>query len=89
MNVLQYHVVMPFLYTLYKYVTIILCVVQDGKTPLYIACYNGHDKVLQVFLDHSVKVDVPDKVSDISITTLTPTLTWENLIFNCYLIAIF
>ena len=27
---------------------------------------NGHDKVVQLFLDHSVQVDVPDKVSDIS-----------------------
>ena len=46
--------------------TIILYVVKDGKTPLYIACYNGHDKVVQVLLDHGVQVDVPDKVSDIS-----------------------
>ena len=35
-------------------------------TPLYIACYRGHDKVVQVLLDRGVKVDVPDKVSDIS-----------------------
>ena len=34
-------------------------------TPLYIACYNGRDKVVQVFLDHGVQVDVTDKVSDI------------------------
>ena len=34
-------------------------------TPLYIACYNGHDKVVQVFLDHGVQVDVTDKVNDI------------------------
>ena len=46
--------------------TIILYVVKDGKTPLYIACYKGHDKVVQVLLDHGVEVDVPDKVSDIS-----------------------
>ena len=35
-------------------------------TPLYIACYKGHHKVVQVFLDHGVQVDIPDKVSDIS-----------------------
>ena len=45
--------------------TLILYLIKDGKTPLYIACYNGHDKVVQVLLDHGVKVDVPDKVSDI------------------------
>ena len=45
--------------------TLILYLVKDGKTPLYIACYHGCDKVIQVLLDHGVKVDVPDKVSDI------------------------
>ena len=33
---------------------------------MYIACYSGHDKVVQVLLDHGVEMDVPDKVSDIS-----------------------
>ena len=33
---------------------------------MYIACYKGHYKVVQVLLDHGVQVDVPDKVSDIS-----------------------
>ena len=37
-----------------------------GKTPLHIACENGHDKVVQALLDHGVQVDIPDKVSDIS-----------------------
>ena len=31
---------------------------------MYIACYRGHDKVVQVLLDHGVQVDVPIKVSD-------------------------
>ena len=44
-------------------------------TPLYVACYKGRDKVVQVFLDHGVEVDVSDKVSDIPNTTLIPTLT--------------
>ena len=35
-------------------------------TPLYIACDKGHDKVAQLLLNHGVKVDIPDKVSDIS-----------------------
>ena len=34
--------------------------------PMFIACYKGHDEVVQVFLDHGVQVNVPDKVSDIS-----------------------
>ena len=46
--------------------TLILYLVKDGKTLLHIACYRGHDKVVQVLLDHGVQVDVPDKVSDIS-----------------------
>ena len=45
--------------------TLILCLVQFGQTPLYIACSDGHDKVVQVLLDHGVQVDVQDKVSDI------------------------
>ena len=48
--------------------TLILYLVKDGKTPLYIACYRGHDKVVQVLLEHGVEMDVPDEVSDISCT---------------------
>ena len=33
---------------------------------MYIACYNGNDQVVQLLLEHGVKVDVPDEVSDIS-----------------------
>ena len=29
-----------------------------------IASYEGHDKVVQLLLDHGVQVDVPDMVSD-------------------------
>ena len=46
--------------------TLILYFIQSGQTPLYIACANGHDKVVQALLDHGVQVDIPDKVSDIS-----------------------
>ena len=33
---------------------------------MYIAFDNGHDKVVQLLLDHGAQVDVPDKVSEIS-----------------------
>ena len=35
-------------------------------TPLYVACDTGHDKIVQLLLDHGVQVDIPDEVSDIS-----------------------
>ena len=34
--------------------------------PLYIACANGRNELVQVLLDHRAQVDVRDKVSDIS-----------------------
>ena len=34
-------------------------------SPLYIACYNGCYKVVQVLLNHGVQVNVPDKVNNI------------------------
>ena len=46
--------------------TLILYFIQSGQTPLYIACANGHDIVVQALLDHGVQVDIRDKVSDIS-----------------------
>ena len=33
-------------------------------TPLYVACDTGHDKIVQLLLDHGVQVDIPDEVSD-------------------------
>ena len=35
-------------------------------TPLYVACDTGHDKIVQLLLDHGVQVDIADEVSDIS-----------------------
>ena len=35
-------------------------------TPLQVACHKGHDKIVQLLLDHGVQVDIPDEVSDIS-----------------------
>ena len=46
--------------------TLILYLAQFGQTPLYIACTNGHDKVVQALLDHGVQMDIPDEVSDTS-----------------------
>ena len=51
--------------------TLILYLIQDGCAPLHAACSSGHDKVVQVFLDHGVQVDVLDKVSDISCIHIT------------------
>ena len=34
-------------------------------TPLYVACDTGHDKIVQLLLDHGVQVDIADEVSDI------------------------
>ena len=45
---------------------IILYFIQSGQTPLYKACANGHDKVIQALLDQGVQVDIPDEVSDMS-----------------------
>ena len=53
---------------------------------MYIACYNGHDKVVQVLLDHGVQVDVPDNVSNVSCipvllcnTTEVNEATWSQM----------
>ena len=46
--------------------SLILCLAQFDRTPLYKACAQGHDKVVQALLYHGVQVDIPDKVSDIS-----------------------
>ena len=43
--------------------TLIVYLAQFGRSPLYIACANGHDKVVQALLDHGVQVDIPDKDS--------------------------
>ena len=46
--------------------TLILCLAQFGQTLLYIACANGHDRIVQELLHQGVQVDIPDKVSYIS-----------------------
>ena len=59
--------------------TLILYLLQFAQTPLYIACSKGHDKVVQVLLDHSVQVDVPDKASDISCIQITQQNFWSRM----------
>ena len=56
---------------------LILYLVQIGQTPLYLACFNGYDKVVQTLLGHGVQVDVPDKVSDISCSLVKLCITTE------------
>ena len=34
-------------------------------TPLYVTCDKGHDKIVQLLLDHGAQVDIADEVSDI------------------------
>ena len=45
---------------------LILYLVQYGQTPLYRACTEGHDKIIQALLNHGAQVDVRKEVSDIS-----------------------
>ena len=33
---------------------------------MYVACYNGDDKVVEALLNHGAQMNVKDKVSDIS-----------------------
>ena len=46
--------------------TLILYLIQNGQSPLYIACRNGHDKVVQALLDHGIEANIQDQVSNIS-----------------------
>ena len=46
-------------------------------TPLHVACSNGHDKVVQVLLDHGVQVNVQGKVSNISFVHFKLSRTTE------------
>ena len=39
-------------------------------TPLHVAYFDGHDKLVQVLLDHGVQVCVQSKVSNISFAHL-------------------
>ena len=36
--------------------------IQDGVSPLYVACENGHDDIVQVLLDGGARIDLPAKV---------------------------
>jgi ankyrin repeat protein len=36
---------------------------QTGATPLYVAAYNGHDKVVQLLVKEGADKDAPTKVT--------------------------
>jgi ankyrin repeat protein len=40
----------------------LLHTMQDGKTPLMVACCNGHKALAEVLLKHGAAVDAKDKV---------------------------
>ena len=44
---------------------------------MHLACSNGHDKVVQVLLDHGVEVDVQEEVSNISFVHFKLSSTTE------------
>ena len=39
-----------------------LSMIQDGVSPLYMACWKGHDDVVQLLLDGGARIDLPAKV---------------------------
>ena len=39
-----------------------ICLMQNGTTPLYIASQNGHSSVVSLLLDKRAAVDLPNKV---------------------------
>ena len=36
---------------------------QDGRTPLYVACWKGHVDIAKLLLEKKANVDLPKKVS--------------------------
>ena len=39
-----------------------LSIIQYGASPLYMACQEGHDNVVQLLLDGGARIDLPAKV---------------------------
>ena len=44
-------------------INIMLYDIQFCRSPLYAACSNGHDKIVQLLLKHGIQVDILEQVS--------------------------
>ena len=44
-------------------ILILTCYIQEGYTPLLVACLNGHSDVAQLLINQGASMDVTDKVS--------------------------
>ena len=45
------------------YIILRILYVQSGQTPLWLACFHGHQKCVELLLKAGASVDMPDEVS--------------------------